>query len=908
MMKQSLVEQAVEASESGPSTITAQAVLEERRQGIFQRLRSGASGSEVVSGFTDLVDAVLVSRYRNIVSQRGGDAAEGWQHCCLVAVGGYGRRELSPHSDIDVMMLYRTGGEAVVKDLSTQIFNHLWDLGFQVGHSVRSIADCMVFAEEDLQIKTSLMESRFLVGNSSVFQEFQQRFAKRVLGKRVDSFIREKLDERQRDYEKFGKTVFLLEPNIKKTKGGLRDLHLLQWVGMARYRATTLKDIANLGMLAYQEYMVLLEAREFLWKVRALLHLEAGRAQELLLFDEQVRLAEEFGYRDQPHILAVEQFMQQYYRLTTEIHNCAMRFVDTAHSVSLWTRLKNYWPSPLIDGLFLVSDGRLSIPGEKLLPVLENPEHVLSFFHIAQTQGLAIDGRIIEEMYCHMKDVPDETFATPDVSRRFRALLAGPGSVADTLTLMHQALVLEKLVPAFARVRGLMQFNQYHKYTVDEHSLLAVRDVERLGNRPGFWADLYHGIQQKDILHLAVLLHDVGKGLPEDHSAVGKKIAQDMASRLGLDPQESATLQFLVYEHLTMAKTAFRRDCQDEKVLLAFARQVGTPELLKNLFLLTVADISAVGPGTLTEWKESLLIELYSRSMQRISGQSGNVASTIDIERVADEVLEIWASCEKSGEGLAHASKEHALPDRAWVKEQLENFPLRYLAGTARPRMVAHLSAIQCLAPDRPLVESTFNAELHVCEYTLIAFDSVSSGIFMKITGVLVAKNLRILDAQIVTRPDGIVVDTFLVKDLDFEGAPTPTRMKKVGDSLVSVLKGETLMEDFLAQNQRVSSKREVPLRNLLTEVNLYNDMSDQFTVLDVFADNQQGILHRIAKTVYELGLSIHVAKISTQLDQVVAVFHVTQQNGKKIEDAQRCSSIQATLREEAERFLRSAR
>ncbi len=907
-MKQSVVEQAVDASESGPSTITAQAVLEERRQGIFQRLRSGASGSEVVSGFTDLVDAVLVSRYRNMVSQHGGDAAEGLQQCCLVAVGGYGRRELAPHSDIDVMMLYRTGGEAVVKDLSTQIFTHLWDLGFHVGHSVRSIADCMIFAEEDLQIKTSLMESRFLVGNPSVFQEFQQRFAKRVLRKRVEAFICEKLDERQRDYKKFGETVFLLEPNIKKTKGGLRDLHLLQWVGMARYRATTLKDIANLGMLAYQEYMVLLEAQEFLWKVRALLHLQAGRAQEILLFDEQVRLAEAFGYQDQPHILAVEQFMQRYYRLTTEIHNCAMRFVDVAHTVSFWTRLKNYWPSPLIDGLFLVSDGRLSIPGEKLVQVLENPEHVLSFFHSAQIRGLPIDGQVIEAMYCHMQDVHDHLFATPGVSRRFRALLAGPGSVADTLTLMHQALVLEKLVPAFGRVRGLMQFNQYHKYTVDEHSLLAIREVERLGKRPGFFGDLYHEIQQKDILHLAVLLHDVGKGLPEDHSEVGKKIAQDMACRLEFDPQESATLQFLVYEHLMMAKTAFRRDCHDEKVLLAFARQVGTPERLKNLFLLTVADIAAVGPGTLTEWKESLLIELYSRSIQQISGQSGHAASTIDIERIADEVLEIWASCAQSGEGWAHASQEHVLPDRVWIKEHLETFPLRYLAGTARHRMVAHLSAIQCLAPDRPLVESTFNAELHVCEYTLIAFDSVSSGIFMKITGVLIAKNLRILDAQIVTRPDGIVVDTFLVKDLDFEGTPTPARMKKVGDVLVSALKGETQIEDVLAQNQRVSSMREVPLRSLPTEVKLHNDMSDQFTIIDVFADNQQSILHRIAKTVYELGLSIHAAKISTQLDQVVAVFHVTQQNGKKIEDSQRCRSIQHTLRDEVERFLRSVR
>lgn len=771
-MKPHSVEQAVDSSEVGMSpTATAQAVLDERRQGLIRRLRDGASGAEVVAGFTDLVDEVLVCRYRNVISRRG-DAAGGLQHCCLVAVGGYGRRELAPHSDIDVMMLYRTNGESVVEDLSTQVFTHLWDLGFQVGHSVRSIADCMVCAEENLQIKTSLMESRFLVGNPSVFQEFQQRFARRVLGRRVEEFICEKLEERQQDYEKFGRTVFLLEPNIKKTKGGLRDLHLLQWVGMARYRATTLKEIANLGMLAHQEYMVLLEAQEYLWKVRTFLHVQAGRAQEILLFDEQVRLAEAFGYQDQPHILAVEQFMQQYYRLTTAMHNCAMRFVGNARAVSFWTRVKSYWPSPLIDGLFRVCDGRLSIPEETLIQVLEHPEHVLRFFHLAQTRGLTIDGRVIEEMYCHMQDVPDRTFGTPDVSRCFRALLAGPGAVADTLTLMHQALVLEKLVPAFSRVRGLMQFNQYHKYTVDEHSLLAVREVERLGAQPGVLGELYREIHQKDILHLAVLLHDVGKGLPEDHAEVGQQIARDMARRLELDSQESATLQFLVREHLMMAKTAFRRDHQDEKVLLTFARHVGTPDRLKHLLLLTVADIAAVGPGTLTKWKESLLIDLYARSIQRVSGQSGHVASTVDIEHLAGEVLALWTSHAQQEHGGAQTSQGHALPARAWITEQLATFPVRYLAGTAPDQMVAHLSAIQSLTPDRPVVESRFHAELQVCEYTFIAFDSVSSGIFMKITGVLIAKGLRILDAQIVTRPDGIVVDTFLVKDPDFEGPP----------------------------------------------------------------------------------------------------------------------------------------
>ena len=882
------MEQAVDSSQAGvPST---QAVLEARREGMLGRLREGASGTEVVSDFTSLVDTVLIGRYRSVVRQRSGDAPSGMQHCCLVAVGGYGRRELSPYSDIDVMMLYRTGGATIVQDLSKQVFHHLWDLGFQVGHSVRSIHDCMVVAGGDLSAKTALMESRFLVGSPAVFQEFQRRFAKRVLGRRVGSFIREKLEEREQDYAKFGSTVFLLEPNIKKTKGGLRDVHLLQWIGMARYQASTLQELVDRGVLAHQDYVALLEAREFLFRVRALLHLGAGRAQEILSFDEQVRMAQEFGYRDEPHLLGVEQFMQQYYRLTTGIHHRAMRFVERAGSTNLWTRLRRLWPAPLIDGCFQTVDGRLSIHDEKLMQILDDPEHLLSLFQVAQKQGVPIDGLVLEEIHRHMESMPDHPFASPAVSRRFREILSGPEAVADTLTLMHQARVLEKLVPAFARVRGLMQFNQYHKYTVDEHSLLAVKKVETLGKQPGTLGKVYREIQEKDLLHLAVLLHDVGKGLPEDHSEVGKKIAQDVSVRLGLDAEESRTLEFLVHEHLLMANTAFRRDPHDEKVRLTFSRTVGGHERLKQLLLLTAADIAAVGPDVLTKWKEALLIELYLLALPEVSGKSERVESASDVDHVTNEVLAAW--------------KTQAPPNREWVKSQLETFPARYLSGTAKDRIIAHLSVIRSLTPERPRVESKYNRELKVCEYSLITFDSVTSGMFMKLTGVLAAKGLRVLDAQIVTRPDGIVVDTFLVKDPDFSGEPTPARLDKVGKAIVSVLKGELSIEAFMEQNRRVSFRSQMPIRRNRTEVKIDNDTSDHFTVIDVFADDKQGLLHEIAKTLYDLGLSVHSAKIGTRLDQVVDVFHVTERNGSKVEDATTCESIQTRLKERVDRFL----
>lgn len=882
---------------------STQAVLQERRDGLRQRLQDGASGSEVVAGFTDLVDSVLIARYRNVIRQHVGDSAVGMQQCCLVAVGGYGRRELSPYSDIDVMVLYHAGGEKVVKTLSSQVLHHLWDLGFQVGHSVRSIQDCLAVAEEDLAVKTALMESRFLTGGASVFQEFQRRFTRRVLGRRVVSFIREKIEERKRDYAKFGETIYLLEPNIKKTKGGLRDLHLLQWVGMAKYQAATLQDLADRGILAHQDYSALAEAREFLWKVRALLHLEAGRAQDILSFEEQVRLAKAFGFQDQSHLLAVEQFMQLYYRHTTGIYDRCVRFIDRSQSQSWWNRLKGWWPRSLVNGYFSLSGANLSVPQEKLFKVLHDPGRLLDLFKLSQEKGLGIDGLTLEEIHRHMESVSDDVFCTPSASQAFRDILSGPGAVAQTLTLMHQARVLEKLVPAFGRVRGLMQFNQYHKYTVDEHSLFTVKQVERLGKQPGIFHEVYQEIHQKDILHLAALLHDIGKGLPEDHSDVGREIARDMAARLQLDQQGANTLEFLVYQHLLMANTAFRRDPYDDKVLLKFSRSVGTPALLRKLLVLTAADIAAVGPDTLTKWKESLLIELFLRTLPEVSGGREAVEVSNNIKDIAVEVQRVWDQHGWTAQPHEGTQASTNTP-QDWIEEQLGKFPLRYLSGTPRDRMAAHLRALQRLPESSPLVESAYHADLRVCEYTLIAQDHMTPGIFMNVTGTLAALGLHVLDAQIITRNDGIVFDSFFVDDPDFDGPPTEKKRQRVGKAIIDVLCGSESLTNLSKRSHRLSFDRPFPVSPKPADVQIDNETSDQYTIIDVFADDRQGLLSVIARTLFDLGLSIHAARIATRLDQVVDVFYVTGHLGGKVEDSVMCNKIQENLRQAVNGFL----
>ena len=873
-------------------TSTAGALLNEQRRIIGERVMAGATGAETMAAMTELVDGLIVGGYRNAVRQ-GGDAAAsaGLHQCCLVALGGYGRRELAPYSDIDLMVLFRPGAKQHVESLVRAVLHPLWDCGFQVGHSVRTIHDCIELAETDATVKTSMMESRFLAGSPELFERFHSRYMRKVVVKNPDAYLDQKLEERRREYLKFGETVYLLEPNVKKSKGGLRDLHLLQWAGMARYQAPTIRELSDRGILSRADSMALIEARDFLWRVRALLHVHAGTAQEILSFDEQIWLAQHFGFQDQPHLLAVEQFMQQYYQHTMGLHERCMRFVERCRSVPIWQRIARFLPAPRVDGYFAVRGGILTVADEHRAKVLESPALLLRLFDLARSQHLTIVPPLLEDIHRHVDTVSAEAYRTPEVSRTFLAILSGPGT-AKTLEAMHRAAVLEKLVPAMGTVRGLMQFNQYHKYTVDEHSLLAVARAEALAEDQGVMGDVYRSIKRKDLLHLAVLLHDLGKGREEDHSDVGKRLAEEVAARLGFDEQDMRTLSFLVHRHLLMAHTAFRRDPNDVKVVLPFAREVGTPEVLKKLLVLTAADIAAVGPGVLTKWKESLLIELYQLTMSEVSGERNGAGAPERVRQIAEEVSRHPLLAGQAGETLS------------WVESQLGQFPERYVYGTSPSRIAAHIAAVRRLHVGEVLVEAEFNGELGTCEYTVVAHDDVTPGFFSKIAGVMAGSGIQILDAQILTRADGIVVDTFQVMDPDYQGAPPAERLRTVGDRIASVLKGWEHVDDVLRRGARLKLTRSLPKAREATEVRIDNETSDAYTIIDVFADDRQGLLYVITNTIFQLGLSIHAARISTRLDQVADVFYVADRRGKKLEDHGQLERLRTGVETAIENFL----
>ncbi|MCI0428313.1 MAG: [protein-PII] uridylyltransferase [Nitrospiraceae bacterium] len=863
------------------------------RQALGQRLLGGVSGAEVMAALTEFVDGLIIGRYKNAMRQAGEEArVAGAQYCCLVALGGYGQRELAPYSDIDVMFLFCEEAEEMPPALFREVLHHLWDLGFQVGHSMRTIQDCIELAEKDLTIRTSMMSARFLAGSPYLFQKFHRRYSREVVGRGTEHFIEQKVEERRREYEKFGATVYLLEPNVKKSKGGLRDFHLLRYAGMARYQAATLQDLTDRGLLSRRDFLSLTDAREFLWRVRAFLHFEAGMAQEILSFDEQVRLASLYGFQDHPHLLGVEQFMQQYYRHTMGLHETLVRFVDRCQAVPVKRRSTRILPAARVDGCFVVTGRCLTVPSELRARVLDSPDLLLRLFEMARSRRLKIDTDLLDEIHSQIDSVPNEAFQTPQVSQVFLKILAGPGAVAGTLEAMHRAHLLEKLIPDFATVRGLMQFNHVHKYTVDQHTLLAVAKAEALDEEPGVIGKVCQEIKRKDLLHLAILLHDLGKGRNEDHSEVGKVLAEETAARLGCDEQETRTLVFLVHRHLLMADTAFQRDPYDEKVLLPFAKAVATPEVLRKLLVLTAADIAAVGPGVLTKWKESLLIELYLRTLPEVLGERDETAAPERLKQLAGEVARECANAEVGGFD--------------WIESQLAKFPLRYLHGTSPKRIAVHLAAVKRLQAGEALIEESFNEELGTCEYTVITHDNLTPGIFSKIAGVMTAQGLQILDAQIITRDDGIVVDTFKVSDPDYAGVPPVERRASMAATIVRVLKGEEEVERLMSQNTRLFTVRRLPTTRQATEVQIDNETCDRSTIIDVFADDTQGLLYAITRSIFQLGLSVHAARISgrQELDQVADVFYVTDQQGAKIKDHARLEAIRATIQKDINQFI----
>ncbi len=853
----------------------------------------GAPGSQVAAALTDIVDEVVGTLYRCALERLAPrTAADADANLTLVAVGGYGRGDLSPNSDVDLMILYRSIESDPVRAVSSYVLQSLWDVGLQVGHSVRTIAQAVELAREDLTVRTTQFETRLLAGDPGLLEEFRAVFENRVVGRDLNAFLDAVLREREKEYQEYyAPTVLLLEPNVKKSRGGLRDLHVLRWVGRARHACRGLDALHLAGHLGADDARALDEAREFLLRVRHEMHFHAGREQDVLDLDEQVRIAEAFGFEKQGGLLGVERFMHQYYRLTTAVHDLTRRFVERARRTGSLDGLTRRFRTRRVEGDFLAGPAEVAIAPDRVADVLQDGERVLRLFELARERRLPVAWEARERV--RAAGASGWPRITPAVRRRFFAAFARPEGLGAYLRALREVGLLGRLVPAFEKVRCLIQFNKYHKFTVDEHALLAVEAVCARASHPGLLGRVYAEIKRKDLLHLATLLHDLGKGQEEDHSLVGRRIAEQTAADFGLEGHDRDVLAFLVHQHLLMAHIAFRRDLSDPDTVLKFARDVATPEVLQKLYVFTAADTDAVGPGTWTSWKESLLDELYARAMEQLTGQAPTLS---EAERIAER------------ERAVRGALAGAVPED-WLAGQLAALPSAYLLGTPAGQIARHLRILRETPPGEVRVTSHFESGNGITEYTVFTVDSIAPGLFSRIAGALAACGMEIVGAQIHTGRDGRVIDAFQVVDPDYRAAPPPERRARVAGAIRDVLTGARDAEALFAQGMRFTSGSEARAGRHAAPTQVETDVetSDRATIVEVFTEDRRGLLYILTRTMFELGLSVTAARISTRLDQVADVFYVTDRAGAKIADEARLAEIRARLLAAIEAHLKSS-
>jgi [protein-PII] uridylyltransferase len=863
--------------------LAARGKLDAGRAKLRSQHERGTPGIQLCAHLTDLIDRVLHDLYLDAL-QATDPAIE--SSIALVALGGYGRRDVAPYSDVDLMVLHRRAAEAHVAPFARLLTQEIVDAGLQLGFSLRTPSQACSLAVGDATIFTSLVEARLLAGSERLFAEFERSF-RRATQRRSSTLMARIEKARHEERMQYGETVYLLEPNVKRSRGGLRDLQLLRWIGFSRYGECEPEGLVRSGVLSGDDQNKMRKAHEFLLRLRNELHFHAGKAHDLLDKEEQLRVAELFGYEGDTQLLPVERFLRDYIEHTNDVRYGVANFLGGAKSRLTPMAVVRHVFSHQVERDFRVTPAHIGATRRGLEKVRTDLAQVMRLMDLANRYGSRIDHPTWMAIRESMIARP-EMHVSEEAAARFLSFISQPGRLGSLLRRLHEMRVLEKMIPPMAHARGLMQFNEYHKYTIDEHSIRTVENATGFLEDRGPLGDAYRDIKDKQVLHLALLLHDLGKGYEGDHCDVGCRLAEETAEHLGLGRRDRETLAFLVQKHLLMSHLALRRDITDEATVLQFAVDVGTPERLQMLFVLTCADLAAVGPGVLTNWKLDLLTRLYERTRQHLVGDAASSVSPAWVEKRKREIRSL------APKGT----------DSVWWDAHVEVLPRSYLEETSAAQIVRELQRFKDLPHDEAFAHGRYLPQRNAVEYTIGTYEEIAPGIFHRLTGALTSKGLQILSAEIHTLAHDMVLDRFYVHDMDFAGEPPAERMQNVVDALIAALKepsGKT--PTFRRLWSPAGQRSRDAVSRLPTQVRVDNNTSERYTILDIFAHDRMGLLYTITRAMFQLGLSVHVAKIGTYLDQVVDVFYVTDAQGEKILDEARVAEIRQRVADAIEEF-----
>ena len=799
----------------------------------------------------------------------------------IISVGGYGRREMAPFSDVDLLFLTPYKMTPWSENVIETVLYLLWDLKLKVGHSSRSIKDCLRLGSEDYTIRTAMLEHRFVCGDINLASQLNEKLWKNLFSGTAKDFISAKLIERENRHEKHGQR-YMVEPNVKEGKGGLRDLQSLYWIAKYVYQTQNISDLVDLNVFRSDEYLQFEQAEEFLWAVRCQMHHLADRAIEQLSFDLQVEVASAMGYHDSRDQRAVEIFMQDYFRHATRVGDLTRIFLTSLEAVHakdepLLERI--FKRKPKIDNDYIVIHNRLAIKSEK--EFLTNPINLLKLFSEALRTGLLIHPNAMRLVSANLAMVNNEFRASTEAQQIFLELLLKHGNPERALRRMNELGFLAKFIPEFEPIVAMMQFNMYHSYTVDEHTIQCLKTLaqiekgELVEELPIASSILKDGVNRK-VIYIALLLHDIGKGRSDDHSILGAKIAKQVSPRLGLNKQETETVEWLVRYHLLMSDMAQKRDISDPRTVRDFAKAVQSVKRLNLLTVLTVCDVRSVGPDTWNNWKATLIRQLYAETKA---------------------ILEQGAEALNRENRMTEAKKALREKLSEWDNKDIKietgrHYP-PYWQGFQVDAQFAFAKLLRNLGADEIKIELTPDTDR---DATRICFAlSDHPGIFSRLAGALALVGANVVDARSYTSKDGFATAAFWIQDGD--GSPyNQARFSRLRRMIEKTLSGEVITREAIKERDKFK-KREKAFK-VPTSITFDNEGSEIYTIIEVDTRDRPGLLFDLTRTLANMNVYIASAVIATYGEQVVDSFYVKDMFGLKFHSESKQKKLEQNLRQ----------
>ncbi|MDA0692701.1 MAG: [protein-PII] uridylyltransferase [Nitrospinae bacterium] len=825
--------------------------------------RDGAGGREVIQAHTCLIDAVIRHLINALASIKPYSGSNTLEEFALVAVGGYGRGEMNPFSDIDLLFLRPEKIKKITDTFIQDLISIFWGIGLEIGHSCRTIKECIQLAKEDLTIKTSMIETRFLIGQKEIYEDFNQSFEKNVLKKNIKQFLDSKLKEKYSRYGMEDGLVGTREPNIKEGAGGLRDYHTALWATAVRFGCLSIREIGQNAMISKQEVDTLYESVNFLLRVRNELHYLVEKKSDVLSLDIQKKLAANLNYTGNNETACVENFMRDYFLHATNIKNFSHTVFELCRQTqrSFKSVLSTLTQKSLGDG-FIAKDSTLLMEGNLEERFQNDRTLLLKPFELCRKNNLAPDFGLKRQLHRH-KHLLDEEFIKETSVKNFLFSLLEEPHAEKGLRLLHESEILGQILPEFGRAHCMVSYDFYHRYTADEHSLRMVHFLEELIDPDGHGLDelaqIYQKISKKPLLKFAVLLISIGKDHGSQTSCNQGDILSAITDRLKLTASEAQTLSFLIANQIEMIETALHQDIHEPEIIKNFAEKVGNEERLKLLYLISYADLRAVAPGTWTAWKSVLLSDLYHRILQHLERPASLKEKS---KTTSDEVYKALQS-------------EFPVEE---IEQHLARLPKNYLLSSISEEIALHLRLIRSLKDKRFIFHHQYNEAGNFHNVTLCCLAKLEA--FKKLVGTLTAKNLNILSARIYLKKDGIVIITLQVGAAK-EDPKSLKVWKDVKRNLGEIFEGRMDLRTLFAARTRYVVAKTASLA-IIPKIQVDNAMKTPFTIVRIEARDHIGMLYKIATVFSEFGIQIHRAKISTKGDRGIDVFYVSL-NDKKI-------------------------